>query len=293
MPQLPPNQQQAYQPQQQAAQPGYTPAGAPQAQMPPSQQPQQPAAIPPANPNSTQNTLKIAEIRDGLVIMADGSYRAIVMAQSINFDLMSPQEREAVEFSYQGFLNSLYFPMQILIRSQKVDIRPYIEKLQKLQNEQDNMLVAYLMDDYIGYIQLLAQETNIMDKQFYIVIPYFPELSAGQAMAAGKGVFSKLLGSAIGGGRKGQIVIHEADLEAAKTELKNRVQSVLSSLQQLGVQSIPLDTQELIELFYDVYNPDTATHKSALSRLDLSSPIVRKGTGNASAPHLDTDLGAQ
>src|SRR5205085_3262371 len=82
-----------------------------------------------ANPNSTQNTLQIAEIRDGIVIMNDGSFRSVVMVKSINFDLMSGQEQESVEYAYQGFLNSLYFPIQILVRSRKVDLQPYVEKL--------------------------------------------------------------------------------------------------------------------------------------------------------------------
>src|SRR5487761_1566903 len=99
------------------------------------------------NPNSTQNTLQIAEVRDGIVIMNDGSYRSVVMVKSINFDLMSSQEQESVEYSYQGFLNSLYFPIQIFERSQKVDLRPYIEKLDKIRSEHDNMLLALLMED--------------------------------------------------------------------------------------------------------------------------------------------------
>src|SRR6476620_10532382 len=115
--------------------------------------PGQPAAAQPkSNPNSTQNTLQIAEIRDGIIIMNDGSFRSVIMAKSINFDLMSPQEREAVEYSYQGFLNSLYFPIQIFIRSQKVDLRPYIEKLDKIRTEHDNMLLALLMEDYIQFL---------------------------------------------------------------------------------------------------------------------------------------------
>lgn len=132
------------------------------------------AVQPKTNPNSTQNTLLISEIRDGIVIMSDGSFRAVVMVKSINFDLMSPQEQEAIEFGYQGFLNSLYFPVQIFLRSQKVDLQPYIEKLDKIRTEHDNMLLAMLMEDYITYIDQLAMQTNIMDKKFYIVIPYFP-----------------------------------------------------------------------------------------------------------------------
>lgn len=132
---------------------------------------------PKSNPTSTQNTLEIAEIRDGIVIMNDGSYRAVLTCQSINFDLMSPQERESVEFSYQGFLNSLYFPIQIFVRSQKVDLRPYIEKLDKIRSEHDNMLLALLMDDYLGYIENLALQTNIMDKRFYVIIPFSSNLT--------------------------------------------------------------------------------------------------------------------
>jgi hypothetical protein len=65
-----------------------------------------------SNPNSTQNLLHIAEIRDGVVIMNDGSFRSVLMCRSINFDLMSPEEREGVEYAYQSFLNSLYFELQ-------------------------------------------------------------------------------------------------------------------------------------------------------------------------------------
>jgi hypothetical protein len=101
------------------------------------------------NPNSTQNMLQIAEIRDGIVIMNDGSYRSVVMVNSINFDLMSRNEQESVEYNYQNFLNSLFFPIQIFIRSQKVDMTPYIEKLDRIRAEHDNMLLSLLMDDYV------------------------------------------------------------------------------------------------------------------------------------------------
>src|ERR1700733_2280650 len=101
-----------------------------------------PTIRPHTNPNSTQNALELAEIRDGIVIMNDGSFRSVVMVKSINFDLMSPQEQEAVEYSYQGFLNSLYFPIQIYMHSTRVDLQPYVEKLDKIRGEQDNMLLA-------------------------------------------------------------------------------------------------------------------------------------------------------
>jgi hypothetical protein len=249
---------------------------------------QKPTAKADQHPHSTQNSLQIAEVRDGIVIMNDGSYRAVVMVKSINFDLMSQQEQEAVEFSYQGFLNSLYFPIQIFIRSQKVDLRPYIEKLDKIRTEHDNMLLALMMEDYIGYIDKLSQQTNIMDKKFYVVIPFFPVVNAQQALTQSKNFLSGIGG--LFNRQEQHVVINEPDLENAKTELRNRVQAVLSGLQQSGIQGLPLDTQELIELYYDTYNPDTATRQQLKDFGNLTSDVVTKGQGAAPQAHLQREL---
>jgi len=240
------------------------------------------------NPNSTQNALQIAEIRDGIVIMNDGSFRTVIMVKSINFDLMSPQEREAVEFSYQGFLNSLYFPIQIFIRSQKVDLRPYIEKLAKIRAEHENMLLALLMEDYINFMDDLAAQTNIMDKKFYVVIPYFPTADIQKALTASKNLFTGIGG--LFNNKPQHVIVNETDLETAKDELRNRVQAVLAGLMQCGIQGLPLDTQELIELYYDAYNPDTATRQQLKNFNDLSAAIVVKGQGSAPQPNLDKEL---
>jgi len=241
-----------------------------------------------AHPNSTQNSLQIAEVRDGIVIMNDGSFRSVIMVKSINFDLMSAQEQEAVEYSYQGFLNSLYFPIQIFIHSQKVDLGPYIEKLDKIRSEHDNMLLELLMEDYITYIDNLSQQTNIMDKKFYMVIPFFPVINPQQALTQSKnflggigGLFNK---------KEQHVVINEPDLENAKTELRNRVQAVLSGLSQCGVQGLPLDTQELIELYYDTYNPDTATRQQLKDMGGITADVVTKGRGQAPQAHLQGGL---
>lgn len=249
----------------------------------------QPAAVPvKANPNSTQNTLQIAEVRDGIVIMNDGSFRSVIMVKSINFDLMSPQEREAVEYSYQGFLNSLYFPVQIFIRSQRVDLRPYIERLDKIRSEQDNMLLALLMEDYIDFIGQLSAQTNIMDKRFYVVIPYFPVADLAKALTQSKNFFSGLKG--LFNNKEQHVTINEADLNKAKDELRNRVQAVLAGLQQSSIQGLPLDTQELIELYYDTYNPDTATRQQLKNFDNLAAPVVEKGQGLAPQPGLDREV---
>jgi len=291
-----PNQQYPQQGQAPAGQP--MPAPGPGQMIPVNQRPagkrrgkkaKQPAARPAqTHPNSTQNALQIAEVRDGIVIMNDGSFRSIVMVKSINFDLMSPQEREAVEYSYQGFLNSLYFPIQIFIRSQKVDLRPYLEKLDKIRTEHDNMLLALLMEDYIGYMDALSQQTNIMDKNFYVVIPFFPAVDVQKGIEQ-----SKTFLSGLGGllkPKEQHVVINERDLENAKTELRNRVQAVLAGLQQCGVKGLPLDTQELIELYYDTYNPDTATRQQIKDYTTLTADVITKGEGEAPQAHLEREL---
>lgn len=240
------------------------------------------------NPNSTQNALQIAEIRDGIVIMNDGSYRAVVMVKSINFDLMSPQEQEGVEYAYQGFLNSLYFQVQIFIRSNRVDLQPYIEKLDKIRTEHDNMLLALLMEDYINYIDALSQQTNIMDKKFYIVVPYFPVTDVQKALTQSKNFFSGL--GQMFNSKEQHVVINEAELEQAKAELRNRVQAVLAGLLQCSIQGLPLDTQELIELYYDTYNPDTATRQQLKNFDNLNADVITKGQGNAPQAHLQREL---
>lgn len=236
------------------------------------------------NPNSTQNTLLISEVRDGIVIMNDGTFRAVIMCRSINFDLMSPQEREAVEFSYQGFLNSLYFPVQIFVRSQKIDMRPYLEKLDKIRARQDNMLLGLLMEDYIAFLADIAQQTNIMDKKFYVVIQY-PDTSSDirSSLKQSTGFFTGLA-DLFGPKSNQRVVIDEASLEKAKTELRNRVQAVMQGLLQCGVQSVPLDTQELIELYYDAYNPDTATRQQLKNFNDLTSPVISKAADSPGPP---------
>jgi hypothetical protein len=246
-------------------------------------------SAPPSNPNSTQNALQISEIRDGIVIMNDGTFRAVIMCKSINFDLMSPQEREAVEYSYQGFLNSLFFPVQVFVRSEKVDLRPYLERLDKIRTEQDNMLLAMLMDDYIVFLSEIAQQTNIMSKRFYVIISFpDPDENFKSAIKQSTGFFTGMV-DLFSKDKTPHIVINESTMEDAKTELRNRVQAVMAGLRECGVESLPLDTQELIELYYEAYNPDTAARQHLIKFEELSSQVVTKGQGNAPQANLDKD----
>lgn len=233
-------------------------------------------------PNTTQNSLLISEIRDGMAIMNDGSFRAVVACKSINFDLMSSREREGVEFSYQNFLNALYFPVQIFIRSQRVDIGPYIDRLATIRRSQDNMLLNVLMDDYINFIDILSQEANIMDKSFFVIIPFYPTGDLNSLVEQSKGFFGKIF-------QKPQTTatkIDKATYDKAKDEIKNRVDSVMSGLFQIGVKSVQLNTKELGELYYNMYNPDTAVREPLGNFENVTSTYVRKGSGEAMRPHL-------
>ena len=245
------------------------------------------APKPATNLNTTQNSLLISEIRDGMAIMSDGSFRAVIACKSINFDLMSSREREGVEFSYQNFLNALYFPVQIFIRSQRVDIGPYIDRLATIRRAQDNMLLNILMDDYINFIDVLSQEANIMDKSFFVIVPFFPLGDLNNILDQGKGFFGKIFSKPQTTATK----IDKAAYDKAKDEIKNRVDSVMSGLFQLGVKSVQLNTKELGELYYNMYNPDTAVREPLGNFENITSTYVKKGQGEA--PRINLQEGGR
>lgn len=302
---MPPNEQQPVyqQPSQPAPMPAFavvgsspaapvapvapSPAGAPNMQI--NQNPQTKPNTP--KKNSTQNSLLLSELRENMIIMGDGSFRAVVACQSINFDLMSSREREGVEFSYQNFLNALYFPIQIFIRSQRVDIGPYIDKLEGIRRTQDNMLLGVLMDDYIQFIDMLSQEANIMDKSFFIVVPYFPNGDLSSVVEQGKGFFGKLFSGP--GNDSGVTKIDKLTYEKARDEIRNRVDSVIGGLAQVGVNAVQLKTKEIGELYYNVYNPDTAVREPLGDFTQVTSTYVRKGQNPATPGMMPPEQGAQ
>lgn len=261
-----------------SAQPSATIASGatPQAAQPNQATQSTPTNVTPDSPLSTQSTLQISELRDGLVIMKDGSFRAVIACQSINFDLMSETEREAVEYSYQNFLNSLNFTTQILIRSQRVDIGPYIERLTEIRKNNDNMLLGVLMDDYINFIDILSQEANIMDKSFFIVVPYYISAEAEKVLTQTRNFFSSFAKSK-------QVEVTKIDrptYDKAITEINNRVESVISGLFQIGIHSVRLNTRELGALYYNFNNPDTAVREPLVDFAKVATTYVRKGEKN-------------
>ena len=225
------------------------------------------------NPTSTQATLMISELRDNIVIMKDGSFRAVVACKSINFDLMSDVERESVEYSYQNFLNSLDFTTQIMVRSQRVDIGPYLHRLTEIRRNNDNMLLGVLMDDYINFIEILSQEANIMDKSFFIVVPYYSSQDEEKNLQQTKNFFKTF--SSVK-----ELPITKIDRQTydkALTELTNRVERVVSGLFQIGIHSVRLNTRELAQLYYNFNNPDTAVREPLVDFSEVATMYVKKG----------------
>jgi len=240
--------------------------------------PAPPATAEPPSPNaespsSTQATLLISEIRDSMVIMKDGSFRAAIACKSINFDLMSEVEREGVEYSYQNFLNSLHFTTQVLIRSQRVDIGPYIERLSEIRRNNDNMLLGVLMDDYINFIDILSQEANIMDKSFFIIVPYYSSPDAEKFVEQTKNLFKSFSKN------KGPVItkIDRPTYDKATSEMNTRVEAVIAGLFQIGIQSVRLNTKELGQLYYNFNNPDTAVREPLGDFSQVTGLYTKKG----------------
>lgn len=246
------------------------------------QQTQQPMQTSPTQPHSdsplaTQSTILISELRDSMVIMKDGSFRAVVACQSINFDLMSSQERESIEYSYQNFINSLNFTVQILIRSQRVDITPYINKLTNIRRNNDNMLLGILMDDYINFITLLSREANIMDKSFFVIIPYYPNSEQERMLTETKNLLATIQKSK----STAAVRIDRPTYDKAAEEINNRIDTVTSGLYAIGIRSVRLNTKQLAQLYYDFNNPDTAVREPLIDFSRLATTYVKKGDKNA------------
>ncbi|MFA6423089.1 MAG: hypothetical protein WCW17_01405 [Patescibacteria group bacterium] len=221
--------------------------------------------------SSTQQHLDIAEIRDELVILKTGDFRAVLLVSSVNFALKSEREQNALIFSYQGFLNSLEFPIQIIVRSKKLDLTPYINQLKKKLEAEENELMSIQIADYIEYVQRLINIANIMDKQFFVVVPYSPPV----LNKPGGGLFSGLFGN------KSQqtINIDEKQLLQYKSLITERTGVIVSGLASLGLRAAMLSTQELVELFYEIYNPEESSEEKLADVNVLESALISTKEG--------------
>lgn len=200
----------------------------------------------PTSTSPTQQYLDVAEVKEDTIILKNGSLRAVLAVSAINFDLKSSDEQEAIVGHYQSFLNSVDFPIQIIVSSRKLNMDNYLEFLTGKEKSQPNELLRFQISEYRNFIEQLISAANIMDKNFYIVIPFY------QTESEEKGFFSKI--SSYVNPQK-EILGKREDFETYKSQLYQRVDHITTGLSGIGLRIAPLETQELIELLFNSYNP--------------------------------------
>lgn len=190
--------------------------------------------------------MPIKEVRDGVIILKDGSLRVLLMASSINLALKSQDEQQAIIGQFQNFLNSLEFTVEFFIQSRDLDIRPYIALLQDRYSKELDELMKIQIREYMAFIKDFTERANIMTKNFFIVVPYDPALANRSG-----GMF----GSLLPGSGKGAGALNDEQFEQYRTQLEQRVSVIEQGLVRTGVRVVKLGTEEVIELFYKLFNP--------------------------------------
>lgn len=190
--------------------------------------------------------MPVSEVRDGIIVLKDGSLRAILLASSINFALKSEDEQTAFIVQFQNFLNSLDFSCQIFVQSRMLDIRPYIASLEAAYKNQLDDLMRIQIREYIGFIKSFTEAANIMTKNFFVVVPYSPP-----ALSLEGGLGAKLPF----GGKKAAPEDINRTFEEQVSQLEQRISIVQQGLVRCGVRTVQLGTEEAIELFYKLFNP--------------------------------------
>jgi hypothetical protein len=195
---------------------------------------------------STQMFLEVSQIRKGVVILKNKALRTVVLISSTNFALKSEQEQDAVIYQFQSFLNSLDFPIQIFIQSQRLNISRYLQRIKEAKDKQQNKLLKAEAIEYYKFIQAIVGTGVIMKKNFYLIIPFEISVAKGGGIGDIKTSFI------------GQKKIQEKEFERFRHQLFQRRDFVLSGIRRCGLQGIPLNSRELIELYWSVHNPREA-----------------------------------
>ena len=215
---------------------------------------------------STQNYVEIAGIKDGIIILKNGGYRLIFSVSAVNFSLKSEEEQNSLIFQYQSFLNSLHFPIEIVMRSKRLDLSPYLKKINDAKEKQNNDLLKLQTEDYIGFVKELIKIANIMKKTFYVVVPYDPINLKGASFL---GKMFKKSGSS-------KVRVSDTEYKRYRDELMERANTVASGLGSMGLHSVQLKTEEIIQLFYRIYNPQIAPKEQFTDAQNLSSSVISK-----------------
>ncbi|MEK9186344.1 MAG: hypothetical protein AAB885_02025 [Patescibacteria group bacterium] len=200
----------------------------------------------------SQKLVSIEEIRNGIVILKNGALRQILMVSGVNFDLKSEEEQGLILYGYQNLLNALDFSIQFFIHSRKINIEGYLEKLTGREEQETNDLLKNQVREYREFIRSFVTENPIMQKSFFVVIPYDPIQVPEAALKVGRGLFSIFRKKTpISTGQE-----KEQQLEKGLTQLSQRLEQVINGLSAIGLTAVALDTNSVTELFYNLYNPE-------------------------------------
>ncbi len=207
------------------------------------------------NAKATQEFVPIKEIRDGIVVLKDGDLRAIVLANSVNLSLKSNDEQTATILQFQNFLNTLDFPIQISTQSRRLDIRPYLLTLEERLKVQNEELLKIQTREYINFIKNFTDNVSIMTKNFFVVIPY-----TSTVLRPNKDIFSRIFG----GNSEENKIREQVDFEEKRSQLEERVGVIQQGLARCGINTVQLGTEEVVEVFYKVFNPGEVEGKIKL-----------------------------
>ncbi|PIQ78117.1 hypothetical protein COV81_05380 [Candidatus Peregrinibacteria bacterium CG11_big_fil_rev_8_21_14_0_20_41_10] len=205
--------------------------------------------------SATQTHLRIAEIRDNVLVLKNGGLRVVLETTSVNFNLKSEEEQNAIIYSYQAFLNTLDFPIQIVVRSKKLDLDNYLSNLKSIGEKQKNPLLQKQTFEYVEYIHRLLEFADIMDKAFYVVVPFDPLRSQKTSIFTKFFQRFKMADTAV------EIQKRHKEFERLIKGLNQRVSTVIAGLENCGLKVSQLDTSKLVELYYNIYNPITSRNQ--------------------------------
>lgn len=211
---------------------------------------------------AAQDFLAIDSVRDGVIILKGGAdLRLILMVSSLNFALKSTEEQDAIIFQYENFINSIDFSIQIVAQSRRLNILPYVETLRSREKEEQNELLKIQIGEYIEFIKSFVDLTNIVTKSFFVVVPFSPTI-------AEKSGVMKSFTSALGGKKKTPHAngANDEQFYEYKNQLLQRADAVMTGLKRIGLRAAVLNTEEIIELFYGLYNPGEAERQKLQER---------------------------
>lgn len=201
---------------------------------------------------ATQRFLPFSEIKNNTIVLKNGGLRSVLQTSSVNFNLKSEDEQNALIYAYQSFLNTLEFPVQILIRSKKLDIDKYIDNLRQITENQTDPLMQRQTEEYTDYISKLVEYADIMEKKFYVIVP------ADVAASPKIGYFQKFWDHIHPQDTLAKLLTREKEFAIRRKKLTQRVNTVKQGLENCNLRVAELNTQELIELMYQTYNPITS-----------------------------------